>query len=91
MTDLDATTRRRLDLPDHVRAGAVVADVDRTSAAAAAGLRPGDVILEIDRKPVRNGQEAIEQSEQSKGDRDLVRVWSRGGSRYIVIDASKKG
>ena len=42
-------------------------------------------------EPVRNGQEAIEQSEQSKGDRTLLRVWSRGGSRYIVIDASKKG
>ena len=38
-------------------------------------------------EPVRNGQEAIEQSEQSKGDRALLRVWSR----YIVIDASKKG
>lgn len=68
----------------------MVVNVDPNSAAASAGLQPGDIILEINRQPVTNAEEAIEQSRQAKDDRTLLRVWSRGGSRYIVVDASKK-
>lgn len=82
--DLDARTRREFDVPRNVR-GAVVTDVDPDSPAARAGLRPGDVVQEIDRKPVANADEAIELSRNRGGGSVLLRVWRHGGSRFIVV------
>jgi serine protease Do len=44
---------RQLDLPRGL-GGAIISSVDRASAAASAGLAPGDVILEVNRQPVGN-------------------------------------
>lgn len=86
--ELDARTRRQFDIPGRVQ-GVVVTDVDPASPAAGAGLQPGDVIQEIDRKPVESVDEAIELSRRIKGDRVLLRVWSRGGSRFVLVDATR--
>jgi serine protease Do len=88
--DIDPNARRRLRLPQNVD-GALVVQVDENSAAYEAGLREGDVILEINRKPVRDADEAVELSDKIKDKRILLRVWSRGGSRYLVVDESKAG
>jgi serine protease Do len=87
--DLDVRYRRQFNIPNQVQ-GALVVDVDAASPAAAAGLRPGDVILEINRQRVTTADEAVQRSEKIKGDRVLLRVWSGGGSRYLVVDASKR-
>jgi len=50
--ELDQQARRQYNLPGHVN-GVVVTEVAPDSAAAEAGLKPGDVIQEINRKPVR--------------------------------------
>ena len=88
VTDLDPRSRQQFNIPESVR-GALVTDVDPISAAATAGLQPGDVIVEINRKPVTKADEAIELSQGSVGDRVLLRVWSKGGSRYVLVDSSK--
>ncbi|MGA2865372.1 MAG: DegQ family serine endoprotease [Verrucomicrobiota bacterium] len=94
VTDLDARSRRQFDIPANIR-GALVLNVQQDSNAAEAGLRPGDVILEIDRRPVTNADAAVEMSEQAKGDQILLRVWSlpSGGgpaaTRYLVVDNIK--
>jgi serine protease Do len=89
--DLDSNVRQQFDLPRDVK-GAVVTDVDPDSASYAAGLRPGDVILEIDRKAVNNAEEAVKLSENIKDKASiLLRVWSKGGSHYLVVDESKVG
>ena len=88
--DVDARGRRQFNIPNHVR-GAVVTDVDPGSTAAAAGLRAGDVIQEINRQQVNGADEAIRLSERIKGERVLLRVWSQGGSRYVVLEAKSKG
>ena len=41
------------------RRGALVATVDRTGPAAAAGLEPGDIIVEYNGKPVKNNNELV--------------------------------
>ncbi len=87
--NLDARYRQQFNIPAQVQ-GALVVDVDAASPAAAAGLRPGDVILEINRQRVNSADEAVERSQDIKGDRALLRVWSGGGSRYMVVDASKR-
>jgi serine protease Do len=51
--NLDAGIRRELQLKPGTQ-GVVVTAVDPASAAAAAGVRRGDVIQEVNRKPVRN-------------------------------------
>ena len=56
---------------------------------AQAGLRAGDVVLEIDRKPVRNADEAVKLSKNIT-ENVLLRVWSKGGSRYLVVDNTKR-
>lgn len=88
--DLDARTRQELDIPPTVH-GAVVLDVDENAAAREAGLKPGDVILEINRQPVKSSEEAVKLTENSKDKTTLLRIWSKGGSRYVVVDESNAG
>jgi serine protease Do len=92
VTDLDRATRRQANVPPAIQ-GALVTDVDPNSNAAEAGLRMGDVILEIERQKVTSAQEAIDITDKLKSDQSiLLRVWSagRGGAngstRYLVVE-----
>lgn len=89
VSDIDAKARRQFSIPGHIR-GAVVTNVDPDSAAFDAGLRPGDVILELNRKAVGSADEAVEMSNNFKGDRVLLRVWSHGTSHYLSVENRKK-
>jgi serine protease Do len=84
--DLTPRSRRAFNIPEEVQ-GALIVQVAPNSPAAAAGLQPGDVILEINRRRVGSAEEAVRASQDVKGERVLLRVWSRGGSRYVVISA----
>ena len=86
--DLNASARQEYNIPGHVK-GAIITDVDPNSVAFEAGLRPGDVIQEIDRKPVKNAEEAVAMSDL-KGKSVLLRVWSRGGSHFVVVKPSEE-
>jgi serine protease Do len=55
---LTAEMARRLDLPD-AAGGAVVIGVDPRGAAARSNIRPGDVILEVDRKRVTSINDVV--------------------------------
>lgn len=59
------------------------------SLAAAAGLRAGDVVVEVNRKRVSSADAALEASRQGKETRVLLRVWREGTTRYVVVEASK--
>jgi serine protease Do len=82
--------RRQLNLPPNVQ-GALVTDVDGASVAGEAGLKPGDVILEINRQPVKSADDAVKLTEKPKDKTTLLRVWSKGSSRYVVVDESNAG
>lgn len=82
--DLDLRTQRQFGIPSGL-SGALVTQVEPSSPSARAGLQPGDVILEINRHPVTNADHAVELSKEAGGERVLLRVWSRGGSRYLVV------
>ena len=86
--ELNAAARQQFNIPSNVK-GALVADVEADSPGYEAGLRPGDVILEMNRKPVKSSEEAVAMSEGLKDD-VLLRVWSRGGSRFLVLKKTDK-
>jgi len=88
--DLTPEARRQFEIPAGVR-GAVVVEVDPNSPPAEAGLRPGDVIQEIDRQPVKNAEEAVAMSDLKGAKSVLLRVWSRGGSRFVIVKDQKLG
>ncbi len=85
--DLNYQARQRFHVPDEIK-GAFVTDVSPDSASARAGLQEGDVILSLDRQPVKNADEAVGLSEKIKGPKVTVRLWRDGGSRYLVVDES---
>jgi serine protease Do len=88
VSDIDATAKRQLGLPNTVK-GAMVTNVDQDSAAYEAGLRPGDVIEEINRKPVESADDAVKLTENVKSKKTLLKIWSKGGSRYLVVNEEK--
>ena len=88
--DLSNQIRRQMDIPGNVR-GAVVTEVNPDSAAYEAGWKPGDVILEINRQPVKNAEEAVRLTENPKDKTTLLKVWRQGNSQYVVVDESKAG
>ncbi|ACB75010.1 DegQ family serine endoprotease [Opitutus terrae] len=83
--DLDADARREFDIPANVR-GALITSVEPDSAAAEAGLQAGNVILEINRKPVKNAEDAVKLTEKTESKKTLVRLWTPNGIRYVVVD-----
>ena len=93
VADLDARARRQFGIPNNVR-GALVMNVDEDSNAAEAELRAGDVIVEIDRQPVRDSESAVDFATKARGDRILLRVWSKtgdqSGTRYVTVKNTKR-
>ena len=80
--------RNRLRLSERVTQGIVVTRVAPGSNADEAGLRPGDVIFEVNRQPVTSVESfgrlySLHKKDAKKG--TLLLVHSNGGSRYIVV------
>ncbi len=89
VTDITSEAREQLQLPADVK-GALVTEVDPESGSAQAGITQGDIILELNRKPVHNADEAVRLSAEIKGPKVLVRIWRKGASWYVVVDETKK-
>jgi serine protease Do len=87
--DLNQQARQQFNIPKNVT-GAVITQVDPTSAAAQAGLAAGQVIQSINRHPVTNAEEAVKLTEHPRSKRTLLRVWDNGGSHYVVVDENNK-
>ena len=90
VTDIDQTTQRRLGISNDVKSGALVTNVDPDSESYTAGLRPGDIVTEINHQPIRTADEAVEASKKITTERVLLRVSREGGTRFLVVRNSKK-
>jgi serine protease Do len=83
--NLTPEARQQFEVPDQVH-GVVVENVRPASPADDAGIQPGDVILEVDRKPAESASQFASQVHQSKDGKDLLMlVWSKGNSSYRTI------
>jgi serine protease Do len=66
--------------------GVVVTEVKRGSIAAMAGIKTGDVILQVNRKTVDNAAAFSRAVEESRGEkRALLLIRSGDGQRYVVL------
>jgi serine protease Do len=85
MQDLTSDVRQQLHLPDDVK-GAAIASVRPGSPAEDAGLQPGDVIVQVNRKAVDSASQAVAGVHAIPAGQDvLLLVWSRGGESFRVL------
>jgi serine protease Do len=76
---------RELELPRD-RGGAIVTDVDRNSPAFNAGVRPNDVILEVNQRPVSNvSQVQRELQGVAAGQPVFLLLWRDGQSVFVTM------
>jgi serine protease Do len=85
--DLTPDVRQQIQAPENVH-GAVIEQVQPGSAADNAGLQRGDVILEVNRRPVQSASDVKQAlSSVGNGKDALVLVWSNGGNTFRVLHA----
>jgi serine protease Do len=83
--DLSDDLREQMNIPSQVH-GAAVQSVRPGSPADDAGLAPGDVIEEVNRKPVQSAEQFADSVRSIPAGKDaLLLVWSHGGSTYRVV------
>jgi len=90
VANIDPRFRSQYQLSRRIQ-GALVAEVDQSSPAWRAGLRPGDVIRAINKTPVANADEAIEKSEILNQEVILLRIWRQGSTIFLAVDESDVG
>jgi serine protease Do len=84
--DIDAEARKKFEIAENTK-GVVITDIDQDSPSAEAGLKPGDVIHEINREPVNTAKQAVDLSEKVKKEKKvLLRVSTKGNSRYVIVE-----
>jgi len=79
--------RQQLQLPDDVKSGVVITDLDQDSPAAAAGLAPGDLIVQVNHHAVNTVDEfnkAVREGASKDSTLLLVRT-QQGATTFVVV------
>ena len=85
VADLTPEARQQANVPDHVH-GVVVQNVRPASPAEEAGIQPGDVIVELNRKPLESASQFANEVHQNRDGKDLLLlVWSKGNASYRTV------
>lgn len=85
--ELTPWLRQRYDLPATLK-GVIITDLAPGSPAAEAGLRPGDVIQEVNRQPIGSVRDFQEAAARAGNRRAVLLVYfsRQGSSAYIVLE-----
>ncbi|EPC03917.1 hypothetical protein L861_01055 [Litchfieldella anticariensis FP35 = DSM 16096] len=82
VSELSAEERQRLDIDG----GVLVQQVAPNGAAAASGIRPGDVIVSVDHKSVDSSRQLVDVVEGLSADRAVpVRIYREGRSLFVAL------
>ena len=87
VVEISDATREKYSIPDNVR-GLVVVEIDEFSDAALKGIRPGDVIDEMQQMhiaSVADADAAIKRAKEGSRAMVLLRVMTGGGIRYVAV------
>ncbi|HEY3627858.1 MAG TPA: Do family serine endopeptidase [Terracidiphilus sp.] len=85
VADLNGQTRQQFNVPENVH-GVVVQQVRPGSPGEDAGLQPGDVIMEVNRKPAQSASDFANDVHNSAAGQDvLLLVWSHGNASYRTV------
>jgi serine protease Do len=87
VVEISDATREKYAIPDSVR-GLVVVEIDEFSDAALKGIRPGDVIDEMQQQnigSVADADAAIKRAKDASRAMVLLRITSGGGIRYVAV------
>ncbi len=87
LTTLTPNMAGRLGLAKTMK-GAVITGVDEDSDAAEAGIRPGDVVVEVDRKAITNAKEAASALSAARAGGHLLRLRRGASVRFLVLPES---
>ncbi|AZO26463.1 MULTISPECIES: DegQ family serine endoprotease [unclassified Mesorhizobium] len=85
LTDITPDIRQQLNLADNQR-GAVVERVNPDKAASSAGIEPGDVIVAVDRTPVKSARQANQAIAEAgkSGKKSVLLLVDRGDAQIFV-------
>jgi serine protease Do len=81
---LSEASRDKYEVPKRIPHGVVVKEVARGSNADRAGIRSGDVILEINRRPIKDVEQFATLYKRAKG-RLLLLVYRNGSTLYLLL------
>lgn len=81
--DLDSETGRRFGARGS--AGVLITEVEQNSPAWRAGLKPGQMISSVDRKPVESVDEFLQTLSEAEGNRVLFLVTDGRSSRFVIV------
>ena len=85
VNDLTPQLRNQLNVPESIK-GVAIQSVRSGSPAEDAGLSSGDVIVEVNRKPVESASQfASDVRSMPEGKSILLLVWSKQGTSYRVV------
>jgi serine protease Do len=83
--NLTQDTRQQLNVPDSLN-GALIENVRPASPADDAGLQPGDIVLQVDRKPTLSANQFVSEVHANPSGQDLLLlVWSKGNTSYRTV------
>jgi serine protease Do len=85
LSNLTPQVARRLQLPSG-KSGALISDIDPDGPAAQSGVRPGDVILQVNRKPVSNAADAARELQAvTSGHLAQVLLWRNDAEIFVTV------
>jgi serine protease Do len=83
--NINSAMRRQFAIPARIKAGVVITSIKPNSAADRAGLRVGDVLVEVNQKSVRSIA-AFKQRYRRSGQRTLLLIQRAERTLYIVLN-----
>ena len=82
LANVDSYFVKEWEIPEDLTGLPVVVEVKSGSSAAEAGIRPGDIIFDVNQKRVKSAAEAIK---AFKDGTNTLRIFNNGSMRFVVI------